>query len=156
MSPIKKKKRPLKGVSRAVRKKIKLKSAASGRTVGPAAHVEPPKTQGTGYFLVVALILTAAGIYSLPNFHLLLSKGSFLAQVLVHPSLLLIGFICLVLAFYQVPDDTKPSEMPKWRAYPLFAFFFSLCFFWRFYHPLEPSAPFWFDNLVVTGDIRAI
>lgn len=141
----------------SLRKKTRMKKGAKAPISREAVTTAAPrKTQGVPYFLLGSLALTVAGLFSLPNFHLLLPKESFFFQVLVHPSLLLLGFIGFVLAFYRMPEAEACSEMPKWQAYPLFAFLFGLCFFWRFYHPLEPSAPFWFDNQVVTGDIANI
>ena len=138
------------------RKTPKIKT--STRPVRDLAFSSPlgGDSQRVVYFLLTGLALAVAGIFSLPNFHMFLPNGGLLDHLLVHPFLLAMGFICLAAAYRQIPEAPRPAEIPRGLAYVGFAFFFGLCFFWRFYRPLQPSAPFWFDNQVVTGDIANI
>lgn len=145
-----KKARPASGKTRTAQVRTKPGEAS------PVLQAPSGKEQQSLYFVLGALAITLIGLFSLPNFHYFLPEGSFLSKVLVFPWLLLVGFIALVYAFRQIPGEALPPPMPKWQAYLGFAFFFGLCLFWRFYRPLEPSAPFWFDNHVVTWDIANI
>lgn len=144
---------PKKKPARSVRKKRSGGGAPLDAAAVQSLAVAKPKNPNAVYFLLLGLALTAAGTFSLPNFRMFLPPQGVLAQALVHPTLLLIGFLCLAFAFHQLPEDLGPAEMRRGTAYVGFVFFFGLCFFWRFVHPLQPSAPFWFDNQVVTADI---
>src|SRR5258708_5676227 len=149
MGPAKRKKTSSKKNIRVVRKE---KTNPRGKT--PVLAV--PDSRWDTYSLLAFFTLTMAGLYSLPNFHINLPKGGFFDQLLVHPFLLWVGLIGMTVTYYRLPESAERPEMPRWLAFLWFVFFFGLCFFYRFYHPLEPSAPFWYDNQVVIGDIRGI
>ncbi len=143
------------------RKRKKPSSKKNARTVLPKvkkgqAPAAGPAAQGSIYILLTGMVLVAAGLFSFPNFRVWLPPGGFLSNLLVHPSLALVGFAILIFAFRQLPDEGRAPDISKPMAYVCFAFFFGLCAFWRFYRPLEPSAHHWFDNQVVTGDIANI
>ena len=156
MGPAKKKKASAKKTFRVVHEK---KAVPKGKTLvstakDPAVQIEI-SSWGIYSFLGFFTLLVA-GLYSLPNFHINLTQGGFFDRLLVHPYLIWVGMIGMAITYYRLPEPAERVEIPKWLAAVWFAFFFGLCFFYRFYHPLEPSAPFWYDNQVVIGDIRAI
>ena len=142
--------------------KVKGKKATSVGKASPSIRSSgfagnPPGPKGAGLLLVGALALVAAGIFSLPNYHILLSAGGALSRWLVHPSLLLVGFLSLVWLFRELPDAPRQPEgfSGKWVAVWM-ALFSGLCFFSRFYHPEDPPSYVWDEHLIITGDIRNI
>ncbi len=154
MSPAKKKRKlsPKKTASAPRRKGGK----------GPDLKIETPapaperKSLWAVYSLLGSLALAVAGLFSLPNYHILLTPGGILDHWLVHPSLLLVGFIGLFLLFRTFPDfSDQPEDIPLGWVYIWFSLFSGLCFFSRFYHPEEAPPYFFVDQLMVTGDIRS-
>ena len=143
-------------VKKASARNLVKKKASFPKGTGVTSSPAGRGNQGWAQLLLVGLVLSVAGLFSFSNFHILLPPEGLLSRLLVHPSLLIIGFGCLVYAYRNLPELNQPDEMPRWQAYPLFALLFGLCFFGRFYDPQEPSAHFWFDNQVVTGDIANI
>lgn len=142
-------------------KSQKAKAALSkGKPLKPEGWINSPfSTQlrkWKGVWLLAFFAMVVAGLLSLPNYHSNLETNGFPAQLLTHPSLLFIGFAGLILLFRILPENIHEPELPRWQAYPWFAFLFGACAFSRFYHPEEPSAYFWYDNLIVIGDIRNI
>ena len=107
-------------------------------------------------FLLASLALTMAGLFSFPNYHILLNPQGFLARFLVHPWLLWAGIAGLVWAFRKLPEAVDLPEIPRRTAYLWFSLFFALCAFTRFYKPGEPVPDYWSDFMVAARDIRGL
>src|ERR1039458_703143 len=119
-------------------------------------RVKAPAPTQAVFGLLLSVVLTIAGLFSLPNFHILLTENSFPARLFVHPSLLWLGLIGLYLSFRFLPEAPERAEFGRGKAYLWFSIFFGLCFFSRFYKPEEACADYWFDFMVEVRDIRAI
>jgi hypothetical protein len=106
--------------------------------------------------LAAGFLLVVAGVLFLPNFRILL-VGNLLDQYKFLPyAAMIAGFAVLFWAFRRQSSVPDLPELSKPVAYLAFAFFYFLCFYTRFSRPEFPQASFWFDDLVVYHDIRAI
>ena len=109
-----------------------------------------------GFFLVLGFLLVVTGVLFLPNFRPLLMKY-YLDQYKFLPYAgMIAGFLVLFFCFRRKTPVPPLPDLSRPVAYLAFAFFYFLCFYTRFSHPEVPQATFWFDDLVVYHDIRAI
>ena len=155
-------KKPSKRQKPAARKRSGAKPRRQKEEVRPASLVlkaEPvlaTRNDSLGFVLAVGFLLVVAGVLFLPNFRILLA-GSYLDCYKFIPYAgMIAGFAMLFWAFRRPWPVPPLPELSRPMACFLFVFFYSLCFYTRFSHPETPQVTFWFDDLVVYGDIRAI
>src|SRR5690348_16803800 len=100
-------------------------------------------------YLVLAWLVVMAGLFSLPNYNMLLPQGNPFSGL---PTrwVLIAGFLALVFLWKLLPPvPENASDLPKWPVRVFFWAFMVLGFILRMRHPERPMGFFWDDHYVV-------
>ena len=119
---------------------------------GPSSPASRPSV----WLLGVGFILVANGVLTLPNFKILLPFQIPSSHPFLPYACMMAGFALLAWVFNRSAEAPALGEPSRFWAYSWFLLFFGVAFYTRFSHPETPQATFWFDDLVVLQDIRAI